>query len=515
MFFSPFESGPRKNGFVSYIVSMKRNKKKNGENNADRKTQTAHRKNRNPVGWTGYLLETIPGLLDGLEKKKQILIGKLEQNRVEVIDFGLADNPASAYGILPGIRSADPDVLFVDMLTYATSGTFGAIVREMKCPVVLLALQPLKAMDYAHGTTFIQLCNDDFCAVPEFAGVAIRMGNPIADAVIGTLEGDAAADASIREWCRIAHVRHDLRNARLGHMGHVLESMLDMQTDPASVTAAFGCHVVQCEPDEIMEEYEKVSPSSGEVTGMTSRILDFFDTPEPVSDPVTMKLLPEDLAMAARTSVALEHFIEKKKLDGFAYYYEAQPGTEMRKLVTSLIVGNSLLTSAGFPMCGEFDIKTCIAMLILDRLEIGGSFAEFHPIDFERDTVLVGHDGPHHLNIANRKPVIRSLKKYHGKPGSGVSVEFNLKTGPITMLGIGIRADGKFKFIITEGESMPGPIPPTGNTNTHGRFKPDVKTFLRSWCMAGPTHHFALGTGHHAQTIQKIAGSFGIESVII
>ena len=187
----------------------------------------------------------------------------------------------------------------------------------------------------------------------------------------------------------------------------------------------------------------------------------------------------------------------------------------MRKLVTNFIVGNSLLTGAGFPMCGEFDIKTCIAMLIMDRLEIGGSFAEFHPIDFGRDTVLVGHDGPHHVNIADRKPVLRSLKKYHGKPGSGAGVEFNIKTGPITLLSIGVNAEGKFKFVISEGESLPGPIPPTGNTNTHGKFRPDVRTFLQKWCMAGPTHHFALGVGHHAEELKKIADSFHLDSVII
>ena len=154
-------------------------------------------------------------------------------------------------------------------------------------------------------------------------------------------------------------------------------------------------------------------------------------------------------------------------------------------------------------------------MLIMDRLEIGGSFAEFHPIDFNRDTVLVGHDGPHHVNIADRKPVLRSLKKYHGKPGSGAGVEFNIKTGPITLLSIGVKAEGKFKFIIAEGESMPGPIPPTGNTNTHGKFQPDIRTFLRRWCMAGPTHHFALGVGHHAEELKMIAESFNLESEIV
>ena len=264
-----------------------------------------------------------------------------------------------------------------------------------------------------------------------------------------------------------------------------------------------------------MPIYRSIDPAGEEVAAMKKRILDFFDTPDPVSDPLTCKLTDADLETAAVVAVTLEKYIAAKSLDGLAYYYEGEPGSPVRKLVTNFIVGNSLLTSAGFPMCGEFDIKTCLAMLIMDRLEIGGSFAEFHPVDFANDTVLVGHDGPHHLNIADRRPVIRSLKKYHGKPGSGAGVEFNIKTGPITMLSIGVKADGKFKFIIAEGESVAGPIPPTGNTNTHGKFLPDVRTFLSRWVAEGPTHHFALGIGHHAETIRKVADALGIEAVII
>ena len=456
-----------------------------------------------------------PGLLDEMRRKAAVLLKKLEMNHVHVTDFGMIDNAVTAYEKIPLIKAADPDILVVDMVTYATSVTFAPVIREMNCPVVLVALQPLSAMDYANGTTYIQLCNDDLCSVPEFTGVAIRMGRPVADVIIGMLEDDAAADAQIAQWCRIAHVRHDLRRARIGLMGHVLDTMLDMQTDPTAVTAAFGAHAVPCEPDEIMAEYQSVADDGKAVADMSRRILDFFDTPDPGADSIAEKLTDADLLTASRVAIALERFIAKKRLDGFAYYYEARPESEMRKLVTNFIVGNSLLTGAGFPMCGEFDIKTCIAMLIMDRLEIGGSFAEFHPIDFERDTVLVGHDGPHHLNIADRKPVLRSLKKYHGKPGSGAGVEFNIKTGPITLLSIGVTAEGRFKFIIAEGESMPGPIPPTGNTNTHGKFQPDVRTFLTRWCKEGPTHHFALGIGHHADSLRKIADSFHLDSVRI
>ena len=459
--------------------------------------------------------EQFPGLLDELMKKMGILERKLSARQVEVISFGMVDNARRAFETLPAIKAADLDILFVDMLTYATSATFGAIVREMNIPVVLVALQPLQALDYAHATTYMQLCNDDLCSVPEFTGVAIRMGKTPPPLVLGMLEGDAAADARLDEWCRVAHVLHDLRRARIGHLGHVLEAMLDMQTDPTAVTAQFGCHVVQCEADQMMPIYRSIDPAGEEVAAMKKRILEFFDTPDPVSDPLTCKLTDADLETAAVVAVTLEKYIAEKSLDGLAYYYEGEPGSPVRKLVTNFIVGNSLLTSAGFPMCGEFDIKTCLAMLIMDRLEIGGSFAEFHPVDFTNDTVLVGHDGPHHLNIADRRPVIRSLKKYHGKPGSGAGVEFNIKTGPITMLSIGVKADGKFKFIIAEGESVAGPIPPTGNTNTHGRFQPDVRTFLERWVAEGPTHHFALGIGHHAETIRKVADALGIEAVVI
>ena len=122
---------------------------------------------------------------------------------------------------------------------------------------------------------------------------------------------------------------------------------------------------------------------------------------------------------------------------------------------------------------------------------------------------------PHHINIAGSKPVIRSLKKYHGKPGSGASVEFQIREGPITMLSIGDNGKGSYKFIIAEGHSEKRPIPPTGNTNTHGIFPPDVRTFLKKWVAEAPTHHFALGIGHHASELVEIAKILGLEYAVV
>lgn len=461
----------------------------------------------------GTYWEQFDGLKDNMMKYHRSLCEKLQGMGAEVVDFGMVDTSQTAYETVKKINGADVDVLFCNMITYATSSVFAPIIRDCHLPMVLVALQPLKAMDMTRACTEMQLENDNICSVPEFCGVAARMNRKIEDIVIGCLTDDPQADAELKEWCDIACVLHSLKGARMGLMGHVLESMYDMHADPTAVSSAFGVHVPLLEIDSMAELHEQVTEE--EIQQKIQMIREEFSMPEPKSDPVTQKLTDADLYQAAKTAVALDRFIEKYELTGLAYYYEGSEGSLQRKVASSLIVGNSVLNAQGIPMCGEFDIKTCIAMLIMDRLDMGGSFAEFHPFDFNDNVILVGHDGPHHLKIAEGKPILRSLKKYHGKPGSGASVEFKLKEGPITMLGITQTANGGFKFVIGEGESQKGLIPPTGNTNTRGVFGDNTKEFVKRWCMEGPTHHYALGIGHRAETIKKIGTILGIETVIV
>lgn len=437
----------------------------------------------------------------------------VEKNDVEVIDFGMIDSSEKAYAVVPKILAANVDVLFCNMVTYATSSVFAPIIKEVNKPMVLVALQPRAALDYTKASTFMQLENDNICSVPEFTGVAIRLGKKIDDCIIGCLYDDMEAKKEISKWCDIAKVLHDLKGARMGLMGHTMEAMYDMHADPTALSSVFGLHIPLLEVDDVIEVYNTVTEE--EIQAKIKIIDEEFDMPEPKSDPVTSKLTDEDKYQAAKSAVALDKFVDKYNLTGLAYYYEGGAESLHRKVATTFIVGNSILNAQGIPMCGEYDIKTCIAMLIMDRLNIGGSFAEFHPFDFAEDFILVGHDGPHHLAIAEGKPVLRSLKKYHGKPGSGASVEFKIKEGPITMLGITQNASGGFKFVIGEGISKQGPIPPTGNTNTRGFFEPTTKEFIKKWVMEGPTHHYALGVGHHAETIAKIADILGIEWVIV
>lgn len=457
--------------------------------------------------------EQFEGLRESLYGYHNDLIEIVKTNDVEVVDFGFVGNNQKAYEVAEEIKKQNIDLLMCNMITYATSSVFAPIILGCDIPMILVALQPLSKLDYTKANTFMQLENDNICAVPEFMGVANRLGKKIHDVIIGTLYDDEVARGELSKWCNIAMVLNSLKGARMGLMGHTMEAMYDMHADPTAISAAFGIHVPLLEIDDAVAVYNEITED--EIRAKIKVIDEEFDMPDPKSDPITTKLTDADKLQAAKSAASLDRLVDKYNLTGLAYYYEGLDNTVQRTVASTFIVGNSILNAQGIPMCGEYDIKTCIAMLIMDRLNIGGSFAEFHPFDFDEDFILVGHDGPHHLAIADGKPILRSLKKYHGKPGSGAGVEFKIKEGPITMLGITQTYDGKFKFVIGEGYSKAGPIPPTGNTNTRGFFEPTTKEFIKKWVMEGPTHHYALGIGHHADELAKIADVLGIEKVVV
>ena len=174
-----------------------------------------------------------------------------------------------------------------------------------------------------------------------------------------------------------------------------------------------------------------------------------------------------------------------------------------------------MLTAKGIPCAGEGDLKTCVAMKICDILGKGGSFCEIVVTDYVEGTMLLGHDGPFHLAIANGKPLLRGLGVYHGKQGTGVSVEAKVRSGDITTLCCTQTVDGKMKFIITEAESTNAQIMTIGNTQTHVKFKKDPDSYMDEWFAEFPTHHFAMSIGHNASVFEKVADILEIPSVTL
>ncbi|MBQ8357518.1 MAG: L-fucose/L-arabinose isomerase family protein [Clostridia bacterium] len=464
------------------------------------------------VGLGHYIyFNQFEGLREELMQKSEDFKKYLVPSVCDTIDLGYVDCVDDAFRAVRSLKKEDADLLFVIMSTYVPSAVCAPFARYLDIPQVLVGIQPLEHLDYSHTTTYMQLCNDDVCAMPEVAGVYERLGRRIPPCIVASSSQNEKIQKQVSEWVAAATAMAGFKYETFGYLGHTYEGMYDMHTDPTAFTAAFGSHVKMLEMCELARLSREVTEE--EIKEQIGEITDIFEICDPSIDPLTDFVKEEDLVYSARQSVALKKLVANNKLTALAYYYKSEPDNTYEQLAANLIIGNTLLTSSGIPLAGEADLKTAAAMLIMKNIGGGGSFAEIHPFDISDDVVLIGHDGPHNIAIAEGKPRLRKLKKYHGKSGSGIGVEFSLKAGPITMLSINVDRNGKFRMIAAEGMSIAGDIPQTGNTNTRVSFGGDVCDFLARWCEAGPTHHLALGVGHHLSTLRKFARISGIELI--
>jgi L-arabinose isomerase len=377
-------------------------------------------------------------------------------------------------------------------------------------PVIILNLSPEASIDYEVFNkmedrvkmTGEWLAYCSACPVPEIANVFNRAGIKFHQ-VTGMLHDDEECWNEIREWVEAAKVAHVMYYNRLGCMGHYYSGMLDIYTDLTQQYAHFGGHIELIEVDELSSLRENITKE--EVSERVKLFYHEFDVQKDCSE--------EELERAAKTSVALDKLVEKYDLGSMAYYYKGTGNKANEDTISSIILGNSLLTARGIPVAGEYEIKNAQAMKIMDSFGAGGSFTEYYAMDFKEDIVLMGHDGPGHIAIAEGKTKVCPLYVYHGKVGNGLSVEMSVKHGPVTLLSVVEKAAGGLMLLTAEAESVAGPVLEIGNTNSRYKFAIGARKFVNEWNSYGPAHHCAVGVGHISSKIQKLGDLLNMDVV--
>lgn len=457
------------------------------------------------VGLCGIGLDAYWDQFDGLRDRLENYVRRVSQRLTNAgtnVEFlGLVDSPQKGCAAGHACRRADVDLLVIYVTTYALSSTVVPMVQRALVPVLILNLQPDEAIDYASfnrladrtkmTSEWLAYCSA--CAVPEIANVLLRAGIRFHQ-VTGVLSDEGTWE-EIQDWMLAAQVKRTLAQNRLGLLGHYYSGMLDVVTDITQVSITFGTHIEHLEVDELSALRSGVTDSE-----ISARICDFrekFDVQEDCS--------LDELARAARTSVALDRFVNEHDLHSLAYYYKGSGVAANDDTMSSIILGTSLLTARSISVAGEYEVKNVLAMRMLDSLGAGGSFTEYYALDLLQDHVLMGHDGPGHIAIAQSKTKVRPLTIYHGKVGRGLSVEMSVKHGPVTLLSVVEDRNRGFRLLIAQGECVPGEILRIGNTNSHYKFSLGAKGFVQAWNAQGPAHHCAIGVGHVASRLEKVA----------
>jgi len=453
------------------------------------------------AGGLGAYWPQFPDLLPQLRRSSDVVAQRVSGFDADVVDVGFISDASEAAEASERLRAAGCDMIIMFLTTYMTATMVVPIAQRTGAPVLVINLQPSESMDHATFDTGQWLAYCGCCPLPEVANAFERCG--IAFRSVSGHLNDERAWTKIEQWVRAAGVQRVLARGRHGLMGHLYPGMYDVSTDLTMISSSFGGHVEVLEFDDLRVRVDKVGQK--QVAAKLEETREIFTLDDSVN--------PDDLEWAAKVSVGLDQLVLDFSLDSLAYYHRGLEGELHERLGAGMILGASLLTANHVPTCGEYELRTSIAMLIMDRLGAGGSFTELQALNFTDDVVEMGHDGPAHLAISQGKPLLRGLGTYHGKRGYGVSVEFDVRHGPVTAFGITQMRDGRYRFVVSEGEVVGGALLQIGNTTSRVDFGCDPGEWCDRWSATAVAHHWALGTGHRSREIAAIAELLGIELV--
>ncbi|MEV4736279.1 MULTISPECIES: L-fucose/L-arabinose isomerase family protein [unclassified Microbacterium] len=451
------------------------------------------------AGGLGTYWPQFPGLLPQLQESSRYVSERFQAMDADVVDVGFISDAQEGAAAGETLRTADCDLIVLFLTTYLTSSMVLPIAQRAGSPVLVIDLQPTEKMDHSSFDTGAWLAYCGQCPVPEVGNVFRRAGIEFRS-VSGWLRQESAW-TRIERWVNAAHIRAALRHARHGLMGHLYPGMLDVSTDLTLLPTTFGSHVEVLEFDDLRVRVEDVTDA--EVDARMDLAREIFTLDDSVKD--------EDFAWGARVSVGLDRLVEDFDLDSLAYYHRGWGGELHERLGAGMILGASLLTARGIPATGEYELRTTVAQLATQVVGAGGSFCEIQALNFEDGVVEMGHDGPAHLAVSSRDPLLRGLGVYHGKRGWGVSVEFDVQPGPVTLLGLGQDRDGSLSFVASTGTVVLGPLLEIGNTTSRVDFGRDPGEWVDAWSATGIGHHWSLSIGARVEDYRAAASLLGID----
>ncbi|MDO4617970.1 MAG: arabinose isomerase [Clostridia bacterium] len=455
----------------------------------------------------GAYLPQFPSLVPEFEAQYEAF-KKTLPDTVEIIDGGMVTTKEQSMAAGDKFRAADVDLVFLQMLTYATSYNVLPAIRDLDVPVVIVNVQKLKAPDYANTDIPTWLGELYACGAVGEAVADLQRADKRYAVITGVVEGgDPYVAAEIEDWCRAAQVRRRFRDTNIAQIGRPYPGMMDLYIDETNLYNRMFLYTKQFDWEKMWAIADDITDENA-IREKAEDILNTFD----IEGGATVETVWE----MAKYVVAFEQWVKDEQLGFVASHYDGLATGKAGVLDSMLIPAFSMLIKQGTACAVEGDMKVAMAMSILKTIAGTGQLSEMYSIDFNEDICIIGHSGSGDADISTaKKPTMKIVPVFHGKTGGGYLTQFYPPVGEITYLAITQDKDGNFKFVVAEGVNEEGPIFTFGDTNMRTRFSIGAREFCNKWSEAGPTHHMAAATGRHIDTILKVAKIFNIPCDII
>lgn len=423
---------------------------------------------------------------------------KMIPESVDIVDGGIVTTKEAAMEAGDKFRAADVDLVFLQLLTYATSYNMLPAVKDLDVPVVLVNIQKKRVPDYDHAE------------IPDWLGELYAcgaVGEMVADlnrydkrhaVITGVAEGgDPQVQKEINDWCTAAQVRRRFRRTNIAQIGRPYPGMMDLYIDESNLYRRLGLYTKQFDWEKMWAIADNITDEAA----IDAKIEDIHNTFDVLGD-----YKESDIRTMAKYVVAFEKWVQDEQLGLIASHYDGFAQGKAGVLDSMLIPAFSMLIRQGTACAVEGDMKVAMAMSILKTISGTGQLSEMYSIDFDDDVCIIGHSGSGDAAISKaHKPTMKIVPVFHGKTGGGYLTQFYPPEGDITYLAITQDGDGHFKFVAAEGVNVPGKIFKFGDTNMRTRFSCGAREFVNRWSEAGPTHHMAACIGHRIGTIEKVA----------
>ena len=384
---------------------------------------------------------------------------------------GLITSEAEAEEACAVLNREGIDLLVMHFVTFPSGALIPLIASRIQAPVVLLA-NPEEA---CAGKMWEQ---NSFCGANLGAFVMRRMAKQYGYLKVLPAETPAA----LQKYIAAARCITMLKSLRIGLVGGRVPGFYTSNFDEMKLRTHFGTAVEVSDLLEMMDTAGKLSEEQlAEGRAVVKK------------SAAKVCCVPDaELELAAKMFASFKAMAKKYNLDALAI--RCWPETsDIFGIAPCAVIG--MLNDNGIPTSCEGDVPGALTMMILQALAGGGLplFVDLISYDEKDNSGVVWHCGAAPTSLCRKfeETEYRLHFRVDGGDKKGVSNDFSLKAGRITLAKLDQDVDGHFRMLIASGTAVDTEPFIRGNP-LRIRFDVPVGKLVDTIMMKGFEHHYTV-----------------------